>query len=621
MDEIKDVEAVLEAAKSLKVDMNINIREELPVEQKVEVEQKPSEPVLAPETEKKPTEEKPVLMQEAEQKSVPKAVAEDDMKMDELLKGQDTIEEGKIVRVKVVGKNADGVMVDLGVKSESQIAKAEFGSQENFEAVAIGSELPVFVIRTNSKDGSPVVSYKQAKEMYAWEKIKTAQATSTPIEGIIHRAIKGGFIVDVGMDAFLPFSQLEVYKVKDSNAYLGIKMKFLVTEMDRQKNNLVLSRRKLLELEQQESRKRVLENLFENQVVDGVVTRITDFGAFVDVGGMEGLLHIGDIAWSRIRKVEDRLSVRQSIKVKVLKIEAGKVSLGMKQLVERPWEKAGAKYHKGSIVKGKVISTTEFGVFVEIEPGLEGLLHLSEISWTEQNPGLLKKFKEGQELEVKIIDVDTVKEKLSLSVKKLKNSPWDDAKIKFPKGTKIKGTVTNITPFGAFVKIAEGMEGLVHISDMSWTKKVAHPKDVLQIGQEIEVVILNIDADSQKISLSLKHMDQNPYEKYSNGQIVKGIVKRITDFGAFVEIEPGIDALLRAADIIPKKIDGGQRQHPSEFLKVGQEIEAKVIKSDPKERKIDISVRKLERDMEKELLKKYVNKEARPTLGDILQEE
>ncbi|MCB4791408.1 MAG: 30S ribosomal protein S1 [Elusimicrobia bacterium] len=546
---------------------------------------------------------------------------EEDVKMEELMGDQIIIEEGKIVKVKIVGKNAEGVLVDLGVKSEAPISKSEFGSQEKYDEINVGMEIPVYIVRLHSREGSPVVSYKQAREIYAWEKIKASFASSSPIEGVIVRKIKGGFIVDTGIDAFLPFSQLEIYRVKDFNAYLGIKMKFLITDMDKDKNNLVLSRRKLLELEQNESKKRVLENIYENQVIDGVVTRITDFGAFVDIGGMEGLLHIGDIAWHRLNKVGDKLSVRQSIKVKVLKIEGGRVSLGMKQLIPTPWEKAGEKYPKGSIVKGKVISITEFGVFIEIEPGLEGLLHVSEISWSEQKSDVLKKFKAGQELDVKVIDIDTVSEKLSLSVKKLKSNPWEEAKTKFPKGTKVKGTVTNITPFGAFVKIADGMEGLIHIGEMSWTKKVNHPKDVLKTGQEIESVVLDINPIEEKISLSLRHLEGNPFEKYSTGKVVTGKVKRITDFGAFIELEPGIDALLRASEIIPKKMESAKRANISDFLKVGQEIEAKIVKSDLKERKIDISTKKLEREREKELLKKYTNKESRPTLGDVLEEE
>ncbi|MBN1621936.1 MAG: 30S ribosomal protein S1 [Endomicrobiales bacterium] len=553
-----------------------------------------------------------------EQSSSAGSTPEEEMKMEELL-GPETdnvIEEGKIVRVKVIGKTEEGVLVDLGLKAEGIVPRDEFKTKAQFDRTAIGDELPVYIIRLHSKDGNPVVSYKQAREHIAWDKITNAFKESTPVEGAIIKKIKGGFIVDIGVEAFLPGSQLDTYRVKDYTKYMGIKMKFIITEL--KKNNLVVSRRKLLELEQKEGRKKVMKDLFEGQILDGVVVRITDFGAFVDIGGMEGLLHIGDIAWYRIHKVEDIISLRQSVKVKVLKIDKEKeqVSLGLKQLSTHPWENVGGKYKVGMVVKGKITSKTDFGIFVEIEPGVEGLVHISEISWLEDNAVKIKNFKAKQEIESKIIAIDPENQKLSLSLKKLKANPWEDIKLKYPSGTKIKGVVTNITPFGAFVKINENMEGLIHVNDMSWMKKVRHPQDILKVKQEIEVAVLDVNPSNEKISLSLKHLAEDPFKKFHVGKVISGKVKRIVDFGAFVEVEHGIEALLRSSEIAQKKIG-----HPSEVLKVGEEIEAKVIKSDSKERKIDISIRKLERDREKELISKYVNKGERPTLGEVLEEE
>jgi small subunit ribosomal protein S1 len=539
---------------------------------------------------------------------------QEDMKMEELLGPETNIEEGKIYKVKVAGKTSDGVMVDLGMKAEGLVEKAEF-TEEQFNEIKPGSEISVYIIRLHTQQGTPMVSYKKAKEVAAWDKISLAVKNNQPVDGHIVKKIKGGFIVDIGLDAFLPASQLDIYQVKDFSKFLGITMKFLVTEFNRSENNVVLSRRKLVEFEQKEAKRKIFEVIEVGQEMEGIVSKIIDSGAFVDIGGMDGFVHISDIAWHRISKVKDALSERQNVKVKVLKIENDKVALGIKQLFPRPWDNAKNKYHVGDILKCKITSITEFGLFAQLEPGLEGLVHISEIAWNDPKGHGIKNFKKDQEIDLKIIAIDTVNEKISLSIKRTKQSPWDEARKLYPAGTRLKGVVTNLMPFGAFVKLPSGIEGLVHVSDMSWLKKVRHPQDMLKTGQEVEVVVLNVDTKEEKISLSLKHAEGNPFAKYAPGKIVTGKVVRIMDFGAFVELEPGIDALVRTSEISSAKIS-----HPSEALKVGQEIEGKVLKCEEKEKKIDVSMRKLEHEREKELLKKYVNKNERHTLGDLLEE-
>lgn len=543
---------------------------------------------------------------------------EEEMTMEELLGPEQKVEQGKKVKVRVVGASPEGVLVDLGMKSEGLIAKEEFESQEKMAELAPGTEVTVVIERKRSESGHQLVSYRRIMEMESWDKLRDAQKNGAVLEGVVRRKIKGGFMVDLGVEAFLPASQLDIKRVKDENSFIGQKIQVIVTEFNPVKRNVVVSRRKIMEKEQGEMRSKIMETLTEGSIMDGVVSGITEFGAFIDLGGLEGLLHVGDIAWHHVKKVGDVLKQGERVRVKVLKIdkEKGKVSLGMKQLIERPWDKVETKYKAGDVLKGKITSKTDFGMFVELEPGLEGLVHVSEISWDEKGEIAAKKYTKGQEVEVKITAIDKEKEKLSLSIKRMKSNPWEEARKNYPSGAKVKGVVTHLTPFGAFVKLAEGIEGLVHVGDMSWTKKVRHPQDIVQEGQEVEVVVLDVNTSTEKISLSLKHMSEDPFRKYKAGKIVNGTVKRVVEFGAFIELEPGVEALIRNSDITAHKMD-----HPSqETLKVGQVVEAKVVKSDIVEKKIDISIKRLELDREKELLKRYSNKENIPSLGQVLEQ-
>ncbi len=538
---------------------------------------------------------------------------DEEVKMSDILGPEVTLEEGRVYEARIVGKNDDGYLVDLGTKSEGLILKSEFDGP----GPKNGDLFKVVIVKLRSDIGYPILSFRKILAKDTWDKILEMKPGVSKIEGVIKKKIKGGFIADIGIDAFLPESQADIKPVKDFNKLLGQRYEFLVSEINKEKKNVVVSRRKLLEEESKKTKNDVLSKLEEGRIIEGKVRSITKFGAFVDIGGVDGLVHISDLAWYHVKKVEDILKIGQAVSVKVLKVDkaAGKLSLGLKQISPRPWDSAPEKYPAGLIVKGKVKSITDFGVFLEIETGLEGLIHESEISWTDTGKNHKKLFKIGQEVEAKILSVDPENEKMALSIKQLKPNPWEDAFNRFPPGTKTKATITKTMPFGAFAKIEENIEGLIKVSDISWDK-VYDPKDVLKPGQIIDVVVLEVNPQTQKIGLSIKNLKEDPMKKYKVGSVVTGTIKRIMDFGAFVELEPKIEALLRQSET------GLLKEQPiAEHFKPGQSIEAKVIKIDAKERKIDISTKKLDRDRERELVKKYSGKQDSPKLGDILEED
>jgi small subunit ribosomal protein S1 len=377
------------------------------------------------------------------------------------------------------------------------------------------------------------------------------------------------------------------------------------------------SRRKIVEDEKNAIREAALASVSEGQVLDGIVLRITNFGAFVDIGGIDGLLHIGELAWYKVKKVEDLLYVGQRIKVQVIKVDkaGGKISLSIKNLIANPWDSVTERFPVGLVIKGKVASIMDYGVFVELDPGVEGLLHCSEYAWNDSEAALKREVKKGQDIEVKIISVDKENKKIALSVKQTLSNPWDEAFRHYAPVTVVKVTVQRLVPFGAFVKLPEGIEGLVHISDFSWTKKINHPEAVLKKGDEVEVVVVEVNPQKEKISLSLKHVTQDPYKKYKAGNIVKGKVVRVTDFGAFVELEPGIEASIKNSEASSLKFE-----KPQVFAD-DEELEVKIIKIDSGKRKIEVSVKALEFDREKELVKQFANQDDKPTLGELLSEE
>ncbi len=536
-----------------------------------------------------------------------------DLSMDDLLGPDVKMNRGEIVSVKIVSENSDGFLVDLGMKSDGMILKSEFADMQIPKELKVGAEVKVFIKRTFPKIE---LSYREVMEKASWDKIEELFKNKKTVSGTIKKTVKGGFIVDIGVNAFLHISQVDSSFVKDGEKYVGKTYEFAITEFDRAEQKINLSRRKLLEDEKLAKKKSALDSLAEGQIIDGAVTRITNFGAFIDLGGIDGLLHIGELAWYKVKKVEDILKIGQIVRVQIIKLdkENEKISLSMKQLAANPWDVAGEKYLEGLIIKGKVTSVTAYGAFVELEPGVEGLLHSSEYAWNDSENLFKKEVVAGKELEVKVIGCDKTSKKISLSIKKMHTNPWEEAARNYVPGTKVKGIVKNITPFGAFVKLPEGIEGLIHISNFSWAKGIKHPENIVKKGEEIEVMVLSVNTQNEEIALSLKHLTQDPYKKYKTGTPVKGKVKRALEFGVFVEIEEGIEALL-------KKTELSMENKTQELPKEGEEIEAAVIKADIKERKLEISVRKLEKSMERELIKQFASNDERPTLGDILQQE
>jgi small subunit ribosomal protein S1 len=551
-------------------------------------------------------------------KTITKFEENEEMSMEDLMKDYDAsggVSSGKEITVTIVGENEDGFLVDLGIKSEGLIPKKEFEEGKIPPQLKVGASVKVKVLNTH---GQPILSYKQVVEKEAWDNVEKLYRLGKHAHIQIIKTVKGGFIADIGVEAFMPISQIDSHYVKEPQKYVGKSYEAIITEFDRRDKKVVVSRRKLLEGEKAAKRASVLESIAEGQILDGTVSKIMQFGAFVDLGGIDGLLHVGELAWYKVKKVEDLLHEGQKIRVQVTKVDKtnGKISLSMKSLATNPWDSVQERFPVGLIMKGKVSLLTDYGAFVELEQGVEGLLHISEYSWNGDDAEFRRNVKVGNEIEVKIVEVNQEEKKIALSVKKMQPNPWDEIFRHYAPGTRVKGTVSNLMPFGAFVKLPEGIEGLVHISDFSWTKKIRRPEDAVKKGDEIEVMVLEVNPQKEKISLSIKHAQPDPYKKYKVGTVVSGKVVRTAEFGAFIEIEPSIEALIKNIEASSVKQD-----RDKQILKEGDEVEAKIIKVDVKDRKIEASIKKLEFDREKELVKKYANASERPSLGDILTEE
>jgi small subunit ribosomal protein S1 len=542
----------------------------------------------------------------------------EEMSMSDLLaESTPKVSNGALISARVLGKNADGVLVDIGLKMEGLIPKTEFPDFEKSLPFNPGEMINVIVRHIEGHDAHHKLSWRAARELSSCDKLVAAHKAGTAVEGTITRKVKGGYIVDIGLDAFLPGSQLDLRPTRDVEAWVNQKVSVLITEMDRAKANVVVSRRKWLELDRQKQRDVTMATLTEGQRLTGTVTSVTSFGAFIDIGGIEGLLHISDMAWKRIDKADQVVKVGQSMDVKVLKLDrtSNRISLGLKQLQPHPWEGVQARYPLQSVVKGKVTSMTTFGAFVELEPGVEGLIHISELSWTERVSKPQDVLKVGDEVTAKVLLVDPSKEKLSLSLKRVGTSPWDLAKTNHPAGSKLKGKITHLAPFGAFVMLPEGVEGLIHISDMSWAQRVQHPSEKVAPGQEVEVIVLDVRPEAEKISLSLKHLQADPMVTVKIGDVVTGRVTRAGEHGVQLELTSGLEAYIRPQEL------SEDTQGNSHLPEPGQEITAKVLRTDSRERKLELSARRYDRDEERKMLKRYAGHNQEPlTLGDILQE-
>jgi len=508
-----------------------------------------------------------------------------------LYEGLDKLRPGQLLTGVVLRADNDGVLVDINYKSEGLIPSYEFSAHE-LKKFRPGSEIEVILDELESSDGNIILSYEKAKEMRAWDLITKLFEEEKPVEGVITHKVKGGLSVDIGIPAFLPGSQVDVHRVTDFDQFVGQTIIADVIKINRKRGNVILSRRKYLTNLRAEARKKIMESLAEGSVVQGVVKNITNYGVFVDIGGVDGLLHITDMTWGRIAHPSEIVKIGETITVKVLSIdkEHAKISLGMKQLQDNPWESIADKLKVGERVKGTISSITDYGLFVEVAKGVEGLVHISEISWTERITDLKKHFKVGEPIEVAIVFLDKENRRMSLSIKQLERNPWESLSQEFKVGQHVKGIISNITDFGIFVQIKPGIDGLVHISDLSWTEHINHPADLYKKGQEVEAVILGIDEANKKVSLGVKQLSQDPWEaieqEYPRGKIVEGIVSKITNFGAFVKLPTGIEGLVHISELSDQNV-----AKVEDILQVGQKYSFRVINVNREERKLGLSLK------------------------------
>ncbi|MFZ2447924.1 MAG: 30S ribosomal protein S1 [Syntrophobacteraceae bacterium] len=534
------------------------------------------------------------------------------------------IQEGEVIRGRIVQVSDDFVMVDIGYKSEGQISIHEFKDETGIVQADVGDEIDVLLEFHDDDDGTIHLSKEKAAKIKVWDDISRIYGEDGTIEGKIVAKVKGGLAVDIGVQAFLPGSQVDLRPVRNLESLIGHNFPFKVLKYNKKRRNVVLSRRALLEKEREQMKSHTLATLEDSKVVDGIVKNITDYGVFVDLGGIDGLLHITDMSWGRVGHPSELFQIGDKIQVKVLSFDRDneRVSLGLKQLVDDPWTRAETRYPVDTKVKGKVVSLTDYGAFVEIEEGVEGLIHVSEMSWTKKIRHPSKILTVGDEVEAVVLSINPESKRISLGMKQLESNPWDIIAQKYPVGTTIAGKIKNITDFGIFIGIDEGIDGLVHISDISWTKRVKHPSEIFRKNQEVQAIVLNIDKENERFSLGIKQLESDPWEsipqRYPLGSVVAGPITNVTDFGLFVELEEGIEGLVHVSEISKEKI-----KSPIGQFKPGDHITAKVINISPKERKIGLSVKKVEEQDERSNYDEYMNtsKAATSNLGELLKEE
>jgi small subunit ribosomal protein S1 len=521
-----------------------------------------------------------------------------------------TVKPGGVVKGRVVGVTSTHVLIDVGYKSEGQIPVQEFSDRQGNLQVKVGDEVDVFFDSSEGENGGIVLSRQRAENIKLWEEIEKAYNEGRGIEGQIIGKVKGGFKVDVGVPGFLPGSHIDVRPSRNLDRFIGTKDRFAILKYNRARGNVVVSRRVLLEKERDSLKQEILKVLEEGVILEGTVKNITGYGAFVDLGGIDGILHISDMSWGRINHPSEIVQVGERIKVVVLKFDPEKerISLGVKQLSPDPWHTVAEKYPLGTRVQGKVISLMDYGAFVELESGIEGLIHISEMSWTKKVAHPSKILQVGQTVEVVVLNVDPGHRRISLGLKQVMANPWEAAKEKYPVGSIVKGPVRNITDFGIFVGIEEGIDGLVHISDLHWTKKIKHPSDLYKKGDIVEARVLGVNVENERFSLGIKQLATDPWkvisERYPVGSKVKGQVTSVPDFGVFVRIEEGVEGLIHVSQLSTERID-----KPSSLYKVGDEVEAEVINIDPNERKIGLSVRALRKSEERQEMENYLKRE------------
>jgi small subunit ribosomal protein S1 len=535
------------------------------------------------------------------------------------------IKPGEVVRGHVVQVTRDYVTVDIGYKSEGQIPIQEFLGRDGEVEVAEGDEVDVYFDSSEGEGGGIALSRSRAEQLKVWTDIERAYQANSTVEGTIVGKVKGGLKVDIGVSAFLPGSHADIRPARNLDRYIGQRGRFAILKFNRSRGNVVVSRRAVMEREREVLKEETLKVLEEGVILEGQVKNITDYGAFIDLGGIDGLLHITDMSWGRVAHPSEVLKVGDQLRVVILKYDPARerVSLGMKQILPDPWSDVRERYPIGARIHGKVVSLTDYGAFIELEKGVEGLVHVSEMSWTKRVSHPRDVLNEGQEVDVQVLDVDPQNRRISLGLKQTEPNPWDLVRINHPVGSRVKGKVKSITDFGVFVGVAEGIDGLVHVSDLHWTKKIKHPSELYRKGDDIEAVVLGVDVENERISLGVKQFTADPWitlrERHPDGSRVRGKITSVADFGVFVEIEEGIEGLIHISQLSTERVD-----KPQSLYKPGDEVDAEVINIDAKERRIALSIKALRRSEERAEVEDYLRRErenSRFSFQDILSEE
>ena len=501
----------------------------------------------------------------------------------------DKLKEGAIVTGTITEIRQNEVVVDIGGKSEALIPAHEF---IDIGELQIGSEIEVLLEKLEDKGGNPLVSFDKAEQKKNWENILTKFPEGSVATGRVKAKVKGGLIISIGVDVFMPASHIDVQPPKNLDQYVGQTYDFKVLKINLERKNIVLSRRELIEEQRAAKRRALLDNIEPGQVRKGVVKNITDFGAFIDLDGMDGLLHITDMSWGRISHPSEMLKQGEEVQVMIIEVnrEKERVSLGLKQTTKNPWDEIDRKFPVGAKVRGKVVNLVPYGAFVEIEPGVEGLVHITEMSWTKRINKPSELLKVGQELDAVVLGIQKDEQKISLGLRQLEPNPWDMVRHNYPMGARVRGKVRNMTTYGAFIELEEGIDGMVHVSDMSWTRKVNHPSEVLKKGDEVDAIVLDVDPNQQRISLGMKQLSDDPWSDIDShfkiGDVVTGTVTKLTSFGAFVELKDGIDGLVHISQITEERVE-----KVKDVLKAGQEVTARVIKIDRDERRLGLSIK------------------------------
>lgn len=531
-----------------------------------------------------------------------------------------TVKQGKIVHI-----GNDIVLVDIGLKSEGQIPLSEFLNAFQKVTVQEGDIIDVLVLRNNTKDGKIILSYERAKNQKVFEILEQAMESGEVLQGVIARRVKGGYAIDfLNTELFLPGSHVDLRPVRDMDSLLGKEVEVVVLKVNRKRNNAIVSRRAVLEKEREKQRETVINTLQEGSIVKGVVKTVTDYGAFVDLGGIDGLLHITDLAWKRVKHTKDIVNIGDEITVKVLTFdkENNKLSLGLKQLKEDPWLTVEQEFPVGTIITGKVTNITEYGAFVELRDEIEGLVHISEMSWTRKLRHPTQIVKIGDIIEAVVLEVSREKKRIALGMKQTKENPWDIVEASFPVGTVIEGVIKSITDFGIFVGIEDGIDGLIHVSDISWVKKIKSPKEIYSIGDVIQAQVILVDKENEKFTLGIKQLEEDPWlsvvEKYPVGSIVEGVISNLTDFGIFVEVEEGIEGLVHISEVHPTKVD-----NPSSLYSIGDSVQVKVIHSTvtQDERKLGLSIKRCHEDSQDKEGEAKQSSSPHVTFADLMKDK